>query len=40
MSGRQSKLAAMADQIAKSAPAIDPKLGNIVETKTAPDRRV
>jgi hypothetical protein len=35
MSGRQSKLAAMADQIAKSTPAIDPGLANIVKTKTA-----
>ena len=36
MSGRQSKLAKMADRIAKATPAINPKLGTISESKTAP----
>ena len=36
MSGRQSKLARMSDRIAKATPTVDPKLGNIVQTKTAP----
>lgn len=35
MSDRQSKLAGMADRIAKAAPTVDPKLGDIVQTKTA-----
>jgi hypothetical protein len=34
MSDRQGKLASMADKIAKATPAIDPKVGHIVETKT------
>ncbi|MFT5525348.1 MAG: hypothetical protein ACI9HK_003316, partial [Pirellulaceae bacterium] len=36
MSGRQSKLASMADQIAEATPLIDPKLGAIVDNKTGP----
>jgi len=36
MSGRQSKLAAMSDRIAKAAPQIDAKVGDIVDTKTGP----
>lgn len=36
MSGRQSKLADMADRIAKATPSVAPKLGNIVQTKTGP----
>jgi hypothetical protein len=36
MSGRQSKLAAMADRVSKATPRIDPKLGVVSETKTAP----
>ncbi|MEZ5303996.1 MAG: DUF1552 domain-containing protein [Verrucomicrobiales bacterium] len=36
MSGRQSKLAAMADRIAQAAPAIDPKLGDYSDTRTGP----
>ena len=36
MSGRQSKLAGMAAQIAKAAPAIDPNAGQISESKTEP----
>lgn len=36
MSGRQSKLAEMADQIAKAAPAVDPKLSEIKVSKTEP----
>jgi len=36
MSGRQSKLAAMSQQIAKAAPQIDPKVGRIVDTKNGP----
>jgi len=36
MSGRQSKLAAMADRIAAAAPVIDPKTGVIVDTKNGP----
>jgi hypothetical protein len=36
MSGRQSKLANMSQQIAQATPTIDPKLGSINETKTAP----
>ena len=34
MGDRQGKLAAMSDKIAKATPHIDPKVGNIVETKT------
>lgn len=34
MSGRQSKLASMSKRIADAAPKVDPKLGNIVSTKT------
>lgn len=34
MSGRQSKLAGMSKEIAAAAPVIDPKVGEIVETKT------
>ncbi|MEM7232372.1 MAG: DUF1552 domain-containing protein [Planctomycetota bacterium] len=34
MGGRQSQLAKMADRIAKAAPSIDPKLGEITESKT------
>ncbi len=36
MSGRQSKLAGMAERIAQAAPQIDPKVGQIVDTKTGP----
>ena len=36
MSGRQGKLARMADAITKVTPKVDPKLGNIVQSKTAP----
>lgn len=36
MSGRQSKLAQMADRIAEATPVVDPKLAEIQETKTAP----
>lgn len=36
MSGRQSKLAGMADRISKAAPFIDPKIGEIKESKTEP----
>ena len=36
MSSRQGKLAAMAKEIARSTPEIDPKVGKIVQTKTAP----
>jgi len=36
MSGRQSKLASLADRIAAHTPKIDPKVGHIVETKTGP----
>ena len=36
MSGRQSKLAAMADRIANATPEVDPKLANISDSKTAP----
>jgi len=36
MSGRQSKLANMSKQIAQATPQIDPKLGNIVQTRTGP----
>lgn len=36
MSGRQSKLAAMADRIAANTPAIDPKVGEITDTRTGP----
>ena len=36
MSSRQSKLAGMADHIASATPAVDAKLGTIVQTKTAP----
>lgn len=36
MSGRQSKLAGMAGQIARATPVIDPKVGEIVQTKTVP----
>ena len=36
MSGRQSKLASMSKQIANATPSINPKLGNIVQTKTGP----
>ena len=34
MSGRQSKLAGMAKQIAAASPTVDPSLGKIVQTKT------
>lgn len=36
MSGRQSKLASMADRIAANTPAIDHQLGHIVSTKNGP----
>ncbi len=36
MSNRQGKLAGMADRIANAAPVIDPKLGEINETKNGP----
>lgn len=36
MSGRQSKLASMAERVAVHTPQIDAKLGHIVETKTGP----
>lgn len=36
MSNRQGKLAGMADRISQAAPAIDPKLGEINESKNAP----
>ncbi len=36
MSGRQSKLAAMADQVAKATPSIDPDLAKVSTSKTAP----
>lgn len=36
MSGRQSKLAGMADRIAQHAPKIDPKVGIVSTSKTAP----
>ena len=36
MSGRQSKLATMADQIAKATPAVDPKLGTVSTSQTGP----
>ncbi len=36
MSGRQSKLASLADRIAEATPTIDPKLGLISDTKTGP----
>ena len=36
MSGRQSKLASMSKQIANATPDIDPRLGKIVQSKTAP----
>ena len=36
MSNRQGQLAAMAKQIAAAAPKIDPKTGQIVETKLGP----
>jgi hypothetical protein len=36
MSGRQSKLARMSDRIARATPLIDPKVGEIVDTKNGP----
>ncbi len=36
MGGRQSKLAAMADRVAKATPAIDPKTGTFGTSKTEP----
>ncbi|MBI1249328.1 DUF1552 domain-containing protein [bacterium] len=36
MSGRQSKLAAMSDNIAQATPNIDPKIGHLIDTKTGP----
>jgi hypothetical protein len=36
MSGRQSKLAKMADQISKATPRVDPKLATISDSRTGP----